>query len=243
MLKEVREAMTELEEREKELAEQKRLLSSIEETDVLDEETWHAVCETPLRYSDLMARLARNVFPEAENVSVSANYVRFTLRGFRVEIPTSRAQGINVDVSWYEKDRGEPKFYPDAKTKRMMDFFEARDKKEGWRKQAKLLVNAPYRDWFLFLLWFGKYRRRVPDRAFWEARYAKELEIHKRSVEKYYAKRREVEEKTATLFGEVLPILERFSKKHFRYSEGGAFSPSIDEIRRAEFPEEKTAKS
>ena len=234
MTQEIQEAVCKIEEKKTELEEQKKLLLSLSEKDVVDEEKWHEICETPLRYSPILAVLAKNVFPEAEDVEVHANNVSFMLKGFRIQIPTSRARGINVDTSWYKIDRGEPKFYPDAKTKRMADFFKARDEKEGWKKQAKLLINAPYKDWVLFVLWFSKYRWKLPDKGFWEEQYEKELRIHRKSVEKYHSERKEIKEKTCRLFNEVLPILNRFSEEHYKYNGESLFAMSVEDIRKAE---------
>lgn len=242
MRQEILEAVREIEEDERELAERKALILSLKEDDVPDEDKWHEICETPLRYSKLLATFVRNMFPEAEDVSVSANCVRFTLKGFGIELPTSRIRGINADLSWYEKDRGEPKFYPEPETKRMMEFFKARDAKEGWKKQAKILIGTRYRDWFLFVLWFGKYCRRLPDRKFWEEKFEKELEAHGKRVAKYYEKRREIREKTEKFFKEVLPALDAFSPYHYGYGNAGAFSPTIEDIRKAEFPETESEK-
>ena len=46
------------------------------------EDTWHKICFTSLRTSDLMGRLLKNIFPDAEDIKVDCNYVMFTLYGF-----------------------------------------------------------------------------------------------------------------------------------------------------------------
>lgn len=113
------------------------IVKSIDFTKPVTESQWHTICETPLRYSNLLAVLVKNTFPLAENILVHCNYVYFDMLGFKVQIPTSRCQGINVDTSWYRKDNGEPtKIYSDT-IENMIKYFNAVDNKLGWYECAK----------------------------------------------------------------------------------------------------------
>lgn len=90
------------------LKEQIKLIESIEEVKEINEDIWHKFCETPLRYSTLLSEFVKQLFPEAENIRVGCNNVDFEYMGFKIQIPTSRCLGINIDTSWYERDRGLP---------------------------------------------------------------------------------------------------------------------------------------
>lgn len=108
MEKDIIEAIQENEEEINKLKSQNAFMQTIDFSKPVDEETWHKICETPLRTSQLLGILVKNTFPEAEDIIVHCNYVYFTLLGFKVQIPTSRSQGINVDADWYKRDRGTP---------------------------------------------------------------------------------------------------------------------------------------
>lgn len=104
--KDIAEAIESL---EKQISECKEQISVVKNTDFnapVDEDTWHKICFTSLRTSDLMGRLLKNIFPEAEDIKVDSNYVVFTLYGFKCFLPTSDYYQIEVDTSWYIKDKG-----------------------------------------------------------------------------------------------------------------------------------------
>lgn len=106
MEKDVIEAIKENEEKINELKNQNTFMQTIDFSKPVDEETWHKICETPLQTSQLLGILVKNTFPEAEDIIVHCNYVYFTLLGFKVQIPTFRSWGINIDTSWYKTDWG-----------------------------------------------------------------------------------------------------------------------------------------
>ena len=106
--KEVEKSLAILGEEISEKQEQIELIKSIDFSKPIDEETWHKICETPLRSSDILAVLVKNTFPLATNIVVHCNYVYFEISGFSIQIPTSRAMGINVSLDWYERNMRKP---------------------------------------------------------------------------------------------------------------------------------------
>lgn len=96
-------AIAEINEEIADLKTQVDFLQTLVEKEPLTEEEWHLVCETPLRSTDLMATFAHNIFPEATDIKVGCNYVALNLFGFRVMIPTSRAQGVCIETNWYHQ--------------------------------------------------------------------------------------------------------------------------------------------
>lgn len=85
------------------LLEQKHILQALNVNEVVTEQNWHKICHTSLRTSDIMEKLCKNIFPEAEDIKVGCNYVSFVLYDFNCYIPTSNITGIEVDLSWFKK--------------------------------------------------------------------------------------------------------------------------------------------
>lgn len=234
-IKEVSEAIEEL---NLEIASANEKISLIESIDIskpVTEEQWHNICETPLRYSNLLAVLVKNTFPLAENILVHCNYVYFDMLGFKVQIPTSRCQGINVDTSWYRKDNGEPtKIYSDT-IEDMIKYFNAVDNKLGWYECAKhrLTYGKTCKKWFLFIVWWFKYRWKDPKRKQFEEVKSQQEQAYKERVKNYRSHRKDIKNKTETLLNELLPLLNEFSTQHYNYnSAGGCYS--IEQIKEFE---------
>lgn len=104
--RDIEEAIESLEEEILECKEQISVVKTIDINAPVDEDTWHKICFTPLRTSDLMGKLLKNIFPDAEDIKVGSNYVVFTLYGFKCYLPTSDYYNIEVDTNWYIKDKG-----------------------------------------------------------------------------------------------------------------------------------------
>ncbi len=209
------EAIADLQEDIKEKQDQIELIRSIDWNNAVNEETWHMICETPLRTSDLLAKLLKNIFPKAEDINVHCNYVYFKMYGFRCAIPTSRCMGCYIDTSWYEKDNGKPTnpYWSDRAA--MKKYFEAKDNKESWEILFKYRfpkLNC-YRKWCKFLLWFFKYKWKDDHREEWEKRFKEDEDSFKRRTEKYYATRKEMHDKSKIMFEVLIPDLKRFSEE------------------------------
>lgn len=215
--------------------EQITLVKSIDFSKPVTENQWHMICETPLRYSDSLAILVKNTFPLAENILVHCNYVYFDMLGFKVQIPTSRCQGINVDTSWYRKDNGEPtKIYSNT-IEDMIKYFNAVDNKLGWYECAKhrLTYGKTCKKWVLFIVWWFKYRWKDPKRKQFEEVKSQQEQEYKERVENYRSQRKDIKNKTETLLNELLPLLNEFSTYHYNYnSSGGCYS--IEQIKNFE---------
>lgn len=74
----------------------------------------------------------------AENIVVDANYVYFDLIGFKIQIPTSSTREVNVDLSWYKKDYGEPTLYLSDHEKLIKKYYEALDSGANWKTLADI---------------------------------------------------------------------------------------------------------
>ena len=73
----VEEAIKDLQEDITEKQNQIELIKNIDWNKPVNEETWHKICDTPLRTSDLLGVLVKNIFPDTENINVGCNYVSF----------------------------------------------------------------------------------------------------------------------------------------------------------------------
>ena len=244
MEKDVIDAIQENEEEINKLKSQNAFMQTIDFSKPVDEETWHKICETPLRTSQLLGILVKNTFPEAEDIVVHCNYVYFTLLGFKVQIPTYRSQGINVDADWYKRDRGTPQLHLSEAQKNMVKYYEALDNGESWRTLAKLRLHytnsiLKYKDWFLPFAWFFKYKWKKLDRNKFE-RQIKEMEDNlEKRIENYKQERKDMHDKALLLRETVLPMLDKFSIVHRNYNDSRT-TISIDVILSSEFPDSAT---
>ena len=238
MEKYVIEAVQENEEEINKLKSQNAFMQTIDFSKPVDEETWHKICETPLRTSQLLGILVKNTFPEAEDIVVHCNYVYFTLLGFKVQIPTSRSQGINIDTSWYKTDQGTPQLHLSKAQKNMLKYYEALDNGKSWRTLAKLRLPY-YKDWTLPFVWFLKYKWKKLDRDGFE-RQIEEMEDNlEKRIENYKQERKDMHDKALLLRETVLPMLDKFSIVHRNYNDS-CTTISIDVILSSEFPDSAT---
>lgn len=227
MEKDVLEAISDIEEQIDDLKSQKELIESFDFSKPVDEDTWHRICETPLRSSNLLAVLVKNIFPEAEDILVHANYVYFNLLGFKIQIPTSYCRGINVDTGWYVRDQGEPKMYLTESQELMKQYFEALDNGANWRTLAKIRLRC-YKDWFIPFAWWFKYKWKDPHRNDWEKLISEKKENLENQKVRYHQTREEMLKRTIKLKDELLPMINKFSEQHFKYN--SSYGYSIEEV-------------
>jgi len=238
--KDVIDAIQENKEEINKLKSQNAFMQTIDFSKPVDEETWHKICETPLRTSQLLGILVKNTFPEAEDIVVHCNYVYFTLLGFKVQIPTYRSQGINVDADWYKRDRGIPQLHLSEAQENMLKYYEALDNGESRRALAKLRLHyinsvLNYKDWVLPFVWVFKYKWKKLDRDGFE-RQIKEMEDNlEKRIENYKQERKDMHDKASLLRDTVLPMLDKFSTVHRNYNDS-CTTISIDVILSSEFP-------
>lgn len=85
------------------LQNQIELVESINWDNPVNETKWHEICSTPLRYNKALGRIVKNIFPDAENITVGSNYVSFYLDEFECGLSTSCAKHVYVNMDWYRK--------------------------------------------------------------------------------------------------------------------------------------------
>ena len=102
----------------------------------INEEEWHEICKTPLRSSDILCVIIRNIFPQAKNIKRYSNCVVFDLLDFSISIPTSNCRGISISTKWYIPDKDIPKLELEHYDNilRLKKYFELVDTKSVWYK-------------------------------------------------------------------------------------------------------------
>lgn len=93
---------------QKEIQEKQHQIKILENLNIeqpVSETTWHQICLTTMRESQLMGTLLKAIFPEAEDIKVGANYVFFRLYDFKCYLPTSFEKCILIDTSWYTPEK------------------------------------------------------------------------------------------------------------------------------------------
>jgi hypothetical protein len=231
----INEALNDLEEEKTEIERRIALVKSIDWTKPVTEDEWHELCETSIRTSPLLAVLVKNIFPNAENITIGCNYAYFELYGYKIQIPNSRCRGINIATSdWYNdikysrEHRGDP--HPPL-TREVMAYFDAVDNKRGWKEQAKhrLYHASTMSDFELFIKWFGKYKWKKVDRAKWEAKWEEEERRYTEKTAWYEKTEAENREKLEFVLNVLMPELDKFSDYHCSYYNNG-YHLTVNEI-------------
>ena len=203
------------------------LINSIDWSKSIDENTWHKICETPLRSSNLLSTLVKNTFPDSENIKVGVNYVYFEMYGFKCYIPTLLCRGIKVDTSWYKnykEPRKENIYYSNRYY--MKKYFDALDNHESWKVLFKYRLGNMnhYRTFIKFILWFGKYKWKNVHRDKWEIEFKKDEEAYERNVEQYKINKTEMYRMTLKLKNELVPELSKFSNNIYSFKNNYSYS-------------------
>lgn len=96
-----------------EIVEKQRQIKLIMDLDLsgqVTEEIWHHLCRTPLRTSRLLIDIVKSTFPDAEDIELQEQAVKFNLYGIDCYLPTTDELGIGIDLSWYQYIRQYGKF-------------------------------------------------------------------------------------------------------------------------------------
>ena len=213
--KSIEEALEELQEEIYDRQSQINLIKNIDWNKPVTEEKWHEICETPLRSSDLLEVLVKNIFPDAEKIKVGCNCVCFEMYEFTCGLPTSRCNGVYIQTDWYKKDYGEPSYPYSESNKNMKKYFDAKDNHENWDILFKyrLPYLSSYKKWIRFILWFGYYRWKNDHREKWIREFEKDEKSFEQYTKHYHEKRKTIHDKTVNMVNILIPELKKFSNK------------------------------
>lgn len=220
----VDKAIDELKEDIADLTARITLLESLNISQAVSEEEWHNLCETPLRSTAIMGALVQHIFPDATDIKVDCNYVNFNLFGFCVQIPTSRARGINVDTSWYVplSAKGSLRFEDFLSDKEMcvLRYLHARAGKE--KLKTRIALRMACRERFLLL-----------HKSEWEERLNRKRERFDFKIADWERKHKESRQTAMRMRDELLPVLNRFSTVHKPFS-SNSWAKTPEQILEAE---------
>lgn len=176
MNKFIEEAVSDIDNNIKELEERKLLLLNLDTEEILTEDKWHEICETSLRYSNILSKFVLNIFPEATLIKVGCNYVTFELYNIKCYLPTSLCRGIEVDVSWFDPKRcPEYNSYVPNRMKQLDHYLND----INWKSKTKAIMGPGYKTWWLWLNWILKYKYKRKS-------YKKEFNEMRESVHENY---------------------------------------------------------
>lgn len=234
MDKDILEAINDLKDEIKEKQNFIDILENLNINEVLTEEKWHQICETGLRPTKIMEKFLLNIFPEATDVKVYVNEVRFSLYGFKCAIPTSRCQGIQIDTSWYFKNKEKPKLYIPNELLTRLELINANKNHFSWYEKALIREKLTHRKickLFLFFLWFFNWKWEKLDESFYFDRISEYEEKYKYSLHEYETLINEKNNKLDVLFNKLIPVLSTFSSNFWRLDQ---CRYSIEEIKKNE---------
>ena len=221
---EVNEAISILEEDKEDIISKIDYLKSLDFTKKLSEEEWHKLCKTPLRTSNLLSVFVKNIFPEAVDIKVHCNYVYFKLMGYNIQIPTSETKGIGVSCDWYHLPCFTPRHNKDLE--RMERYFRAVDNCSNWKTLASLQCRTYKNTFFLFLQWFYFIRWRKINRKNIEEKISAYKKAKQEYLERYHNQCITIYEKLKFVKENLLPVLNTFSNKYFRYNNSERYTIS-----------------
>lgn len=138
----------------------------------LTEKQYHDLCETPMRYSDLLGKALEAPMPFLEYKKRQPNYFDYVPKdNFNDEeikfcIPSSRCMGVEVRVVLFQRNEETAKKYvenmnmiSEGSCERNIDMAERFFATHNPFKRAKILFRG-YRLWFAVLMYFVKGFRR-----------------------------------------------------------------------------------
>lgn len=214
--KEIKEEFNDIEKRiAKEIDVLQNQLNLIRNLEIkaVDIDTWKAICETPLRNSEILLDIIEKTFPMGENFRLGSNYVSFEIDGISVQIPTYRSSVIKIDMSWYKKSESKP--YIRNQYEKMREYFNFLDSGNyTWYDLANCRCSHRV-DWSksrLFVWWYTKAKWRKVDKDKWEERFAIEDKQNEDAILTYNYEMKISKDKLKILKEKVLPILTDFSE-------------------------------
>lgn len=208
---EINKILNRLEE-EKSIIENKiELINSLNICDI-DEKLWHELCETPFRESALSLVVARELFPLGDNFKRNPNEIKFEMMGFNLSLPTSRAKGIIVDMSWY-KPHYFKEFTVRPRHTKMRRYFELLDSGNySWYDLAKCrCTREDFNKIQLFLWWFFKAKWHKVDRQKWMEAFEEDDKYNQKKIMERNNEKNVMLDKISK-FKELVEIIKPFAE-------------------------------
>lgn len=199
-----------LEEKRDELNKQIDMIKKLEIKPVTEDE-WYKLCETPVRYNDVLLDIAEVTFPEGEDFEMCANEVAFKMNGFDISVSTSAIRGITIDMRWYKPFILED-FEPLNRYEKMRRYFELLDSgRASWYELAQSRCRVNFNKFQLFRWWFLKGKWHKVNREKWEKVFDEEDRENKKMQIKHEIRRKGLLSKIKE-FHKTVDILKEWSE-------------------------------
>lgn len=89
-------------------------------------------------------------------------------------------------------------------------------------------IGTHWRKWYLFVMWWFKYKWKDVHREQWENRFAEAEKSYQDRLILFYESKREMSNKVLMFVEKVLPEINKFSTKHYNFD--GNYPVKIDKI-------------
>ena len=95
--KEINNCVSEIEHKIESLNAQKEYLKNLDFSKKPSEEEWYSMMNTGIRYSpNIVEKLITNLYPDAKDINLGCNYVKFTLQGIKCGISISNCREASI---------------------------------------------------------------------------------------------------------------------------------------------------
>lgn len=211
LYKEKNSIVSDLNEEKRRIDEQIRLIENLT-IESVNEDSWHKLCETKLRYSDCIIEIAKATFPEGKNfIKSNLNEITFEMNGFNIHLPMSSVKGIIVDMKWY-KPYLLNDFKPTNRYGNMRKYFELIEENESnWYELAKCRCTAKLNKKQLFKWWFLKAKWHKVDETVWKKKFLEEDKYNEEAYLKHKEKQESLKQKIKE-FHKTVDVLKKWGE-------------------------------
>lgn len=217
-----------------ELQQRKEFLKSIDTKKVLNEDEWHELCQSCLRSNSILNVFVANIFPNATDIHVGPNYVKFTLYDINCYLPTSLVKGIEIDVKQFVKTK-EP-IYMDRNTTYISPKLEILNNyinANNWDEKSSIIIGNGYKKSARFILWHCKYKFKHKEYLEKQKLYQEEYDGNFEQITKTYSELVNKQKDMINIIkSKVIPELSKFTDNIRLYKPYITYSDfkNLDEI-------------
>lgn len=226
----INNAVSDIDNEISDLQQQRKEILSINESTIFTDKEFQHICRTQLRSSNILSIFIKNIFPDAVDIKVGPNWIRFTLDTFKCYIPTYDDYGVFVDLLEFNVNRSKPerKFFYTREYLALEHFMNA----TSWKEKSKAITYTKYyRTWVLFLYWIFKLKR---NQNYYIEKYnelSKEVDNqYNEALTKYNKAIKDINNRKLYFKNTVYPKLKKFTDKINPYSVDTISSLTMDEL-------------
>ena len=169
---------------------QKSFIKALDWEKPVSEDTWHMLCETPLRHTDSIAILLQNTFPEGENFNIESNYITFYINYYKVYIPFTENFAIYINRSVIPQKPIPPMNHFDIPN--LEAYYELKHEHKytywflNWYEMVSLRLIGNYSKPKAFFLWFFKCLWKDDKEQEYIAKKEESKKIYDKKLQQYF---------------------------------------------------------